>query len=159
MLAMDLQHRVHRGGQLPDGEGRAIEQDPAPTVGGKLALHDQLEDFLIAVDLHADGLEGWRRGERKVKDRLGRHLLRAGADHFRGTAGTPQELQRVDEQGLSCAGLSGQDIQRRTRFNDELLDDGEISDFEVGDHRGKSLTEVEECVPCGAAVPGRLFVS
>ena len=51
------------------------------------------------------------------------------------------QLQRVHEDGLACAGLAGQHREPRAQLQLDGVDDGEIADLQVREHAGLSALE------------------
>ena len=60
--------------------------------------------------------------------------LGAVAHHFGPGAAAGEQLQRIDEDRLAGAGLPGEHGESRAQFELHGVDDGEVTDLQVGQH-------------------------
>ncbi len=80
---------------------------------------------------------GFRKtGEIEFRGQFG--AVAAGAHHAAVGAGTGQQHQRVDQQGLARAGLATDHGQARAKGDLGFFDDGELTDVERGEHGHRS---------------------
>ncbi len=85
-----------------------------------------------------------RRGHRArrghVEHGLHRGGLGPGADEVRLGAGTADEEEGVDDDGLAGPRLAGEDVQAWREDDARLLQPGQVPDGELAQHRGPHAT-------------------
>src|SRR5206468_8708184 len=78
----------------------------------------------------------WGSAERE--HRLDRRFLLTSADHVRRRLAADGELERRRENRLSRAGLAGDDVEARLEAEVELVDQREVADLQLFEHRARS---------------------
>ena len=134
VLAVDLGEQGADLAQALYGDLLAIEVGARFAFTGDHATHDEL---VVGLDALLGEPAAHRRvGGAKVE---GRDDLCPGsivADGLGTGSSAHGELQRVDEDGLSGAGLAGEHGQSVVQFDLDGIDDREIPDLQVGEHGG-----------------------
>ncbi len=118
VLRVELDQRSSRGGQLPDRRQAAIDIRAAAPIGGQHPREDPLRPV--------------GRLEATLDTRLARAL-----SHQRRVGPAPEEqIERLDEQRLPRAGLSGDRGQTGPEQQREVVHDPEVGDVQLVQHRG-----------------------
>src|SRR5262249_40349500 len=134
MLAVDLDQRLAQLLGHRQGGVRVVEEDPSAAAPDQLAAHDEL----AVVRVEAVRLE--ESGDRALlgqgEHRLDRGGVGAGADGL-GRLGPLAEEQRegVDRDRLAGARLSGQDVEAGPEGNRDGIEDREVPDSQLFQHR------------------------
>jgi len=69
-----------------------------------------------------------------LEQRFDLRLFGSGADVFGFALAAEHELERSDENAFPRTGLAGDHVQARAELHLKLVDDGEISDLNAGEH-------------------------
>ena len=86
----------------------------------------------VEAAVFEDGVDFARVAE--FEHGLDRAGVLAGADERFVGAFAEHEFERADDDGLAGAGFPGDADQAGAEFPDEFIDEGEIADFEKGEH-------------------------
>ncbi len=117
---------------------------PAAAIGRHEAPHGEL---VVAFDPGVVQAAA-NRGERaQVEQRAHLRVDRSRADHLGRPSAPEREQERVDEDGLARAGLSGHDVEARAEAHLRRVDDGEVSNLQRKEHGSA------ECVYSPGAAP------
>src|SRR5262245_4318419 len=82
--------------------------------------------------LFEDG--GDRRRVVDLEQRLDDRGILAGSDEIRLRPGAEDHEDRVDQDRLAGAGLTGQHVEAGLERHDDVFDDGEVTDRELSQH-------------------------
>ena len=127
MLAMDIQQAVAQRAQLRDGHGTTIQPAGVFAVGIDLPLQQPL---LCILNAHV-GAQPLRYLRKHGADKS---VIGTGADQFTGGALPQNGAQRINNDGLSGAGFTGQRIEARAEGYVRLLNDGNILNMQQIQH-------------------------
>ena len=119
VLAVDLDQLRRRLAERAEGRHAAVDPGPGAALGGDRAGQDHLAGG-VALPHHEAGLD--------------QGLGRAGAHHA-GVGPTAQhQLQRLDDQRLAGARLSGERRHAGPELQRQVLDHAEVAHVQVGQH-------------------------
>jgi len=138
VLAVDLHQEVAEALEERDRRGRVVDEDAVPPRSRKLPFDDELPVGGGVPRLVERRRHGARRGD--VEHGLHRGGLGARADEVGLGTGTADQKEGVDDDGLAGPGLAGEDVQARRKDDARLLQDGQIPDGELAEHRGRHAT-------------------
>ena len=128
MLAMDVEKQRRQLTQCRNGAGLVIDVDAIPFVGRDLAADNDVAAFRIqskSIEVGAD--VGFKNG-------FDDGAAFAGADHLAESFRTGKQSERVNDDGFSCAGLAGQEIETFFEVKLELIDQSKISNAKKPQH-------------------------
>ncbi len=132
VLAVDIDEDVARLAQQLHRDRLAVEVSARAPIRAHHAPHDEVAtgaDRLLLEPL----LElAWRATEVEGAGDLG--ALGAVTHHFGPGAAAGEQLQRIDEDRLAGTGLTGQHGESGAQFELHGIDDGEVTDLQVGQH-------------------------
>jgi hypothetical protein len=130
VLAIDLDKRRADTSQVLHRGQVAIDGNPRTSAFGDKSAHQKFALRPVAIR------KPFERGLAfQLKHRLHRRIGLTRADHVGGAAPAQQQAERGKNDGLAGARLTGQDIQPRTKFERCFLDDREIADPQLVQHR------------------------
>ena len=121
VLPVDLDQQGRRFAQRPQGRHAAVDPGPRPALGRHRAGEDHLA---LGVALADD--------EARLDERLGS----AGPHHGRVGPSPQHQLERLDDQRLAGAGLSGERGHAGAEFERQVLDHAQVAHPQVGQHGG-----------------------
>ena len=130
VLAVDLNEGVAQPLEEADRDRRVVHERAMPAAARELAA----DDHLAVLEGQARLVERRHRAVRDLEDRLHRRRLGVRANHVGLSARTPKEEDRVDQNRLACAGLSGEDVEAWSEGDGKVLDDREVSDSQLTQH-------------------------
>ena len=134
-LTVDVYQGVADGADDVGRDGAPVEARDGASLAVDLASEN---DGAVVVDFEVKVTEGLPNvgfaGD--VEDGFDDGRGRSGA-HERAVGGASEdELEGVDEEGLSGAGLAGDDVEAGGEGEAGLLDDGQVADGQLDEHRG-----------------------
>ena len=118
VLAVDLDQGPDDGRQPSGGDSFVIDPSHAAPAGADFADADKRLRYAVEQRLHA------RR-------------LRAVADEAGVGAPTQHQRQRIDEQALARAGLTGDDGEASRKRDAHVLDEGQVADGKLEQAHGQ----------------------
>ena len=132
VLAMDIQQFRADFPELGDRNGSAIDPADIFSIGENLPLYVQFSIFIRRNPaLRKAGKVRTHAGKNRTDERFGS----AGADQFPGCAPAQDCPHRVNDDGLSCAGFTGQCIEAGAKLNVCLFNDSNIFNMKQFQHR------------------------
>src|SRR5712692_6010188 len=72
-----------------------------------------------------------------LEHRLDRGPVGAGTEPLRTRASAEHGIDRVNQDGLAGAGLTGEDIETRSELQLDLLEEGKVADAKLRQHGGQ----------------------
>ncbi len=138
VLAVDLHEEVAQALEQRYRGGRVVDEDAMPPRSLELPLHNELPVGRRVPRLVQRRGHGACRGD--VEDRHNRGGLGAGAYEIGLGAGAADQQQRVDDDGFAGAGLAGEDVETRCEDDARFLQDRQVPDRELSQHRGRYAT-------------------
>ncbi len=133
------------GGELLEhlhGGGLVVDEDAALAGGEDFAA----ENDVVGFSVDAVGLEDGFRAGRGLEDTGDHGLVGAVADHVGRGFAAHEEGERVDQDGLACAGFAGKEIEAGAEGGDGVIDDGVVFSAEFDEHIFPGLTRLDSQV-------------
>ena len=143
VLAVDLDQRVAEPFEEADGHRRVVHERAVAAGAGQLAPDD---DLAVVVGDEPGVVENGARavGASEREERLDRRRLGVGADHVGLRATAAHEHDRVDQDRLAGPGLAGEDVEAGGEGDGDGLDDGEVSEAQLAEHRPDARSRAGE---------------
>src|SRR2546422_802214 len=133
VLAVHLHEVVAQALEERDGDGRVVDEGTmAARARGLTPRH---KHAVVGREPRLVERRGHGAARLDVEDRLDRRGVGVAPDHVRLGARPEDQQDRVDEHRLSGAGFAGQDVEPRAELHGDALDDGEVSDAKLAEHR------------------------
>ena len=139
VLAVDIDDQCADVAQQRERHRHAIEIAARAAIGGDDAAHREL---VVGVDrLFGEQVAQRRRAVADVEGGGELGALRAGAHHFGAALAAGEQRQRVDDDGLARAGFAREHGEPRAHLELDQIDDGEVTNLQVGQHGSLGLVE------------------
>ena len=135
VLAVKLDQVITEPLEQGHGDGGVVDERAVAAPARELAPHDELAVFEREPRLVQDVRH--RTARLDVEDRFHGGRLGVGPDHVGLGAGAPHQQDRVDEHGLASAGLAGEHVEAGAEGDGDGLDDGEVPDAQLAQHRNR----------------------
>ena len=135
VLTMDLDEVVSQPFEQPDRHRGVIGERPVAPGAAQLPTEDELpvvEPETGLVEQRRHGVAGLDLENRLHGGRLG-----IGPDDVPLGSGTTDEEDRIDEHRLARTCLAGQHVEPRRERDFDGLDDGEVADAQLPEHRAR----------------------
>ena len=135
VLAVDLDQVVAEPLEQPDRHRRVVGEGPVAPRAAELPAEDELavvETEPRLVEQRRDRAAGL-----DVEDRLDGRRLGVGANDVALGARPPDQQDRVDQHGLAGARLAGEHVEPRGERHHDGLEDGEVADAQLPQHRAR----------------------
>src|SRR5207249_2874006 len=133
VLAVHLHEVVAQALEERDGDGRVV--DEGTMAARATELTPRHKHAVVGREPRLVERRGHGAARLDVEDRLDRRGVGVAPDHVRLGARPEDQQDRVDEHRLSGAGFAGQDVEPRAELHGDALDDGEVSDAKLAEHR------------------------
>ncbi len=133
VLAVHLHEVVAQPLEERDGDGRVVDERTMAARATELTPRHQ--HAVVGREPRLVERRGHGAARLDVEDRLDRRGVGVAPDHVRLGARPEDQQDRVDEHRLSGAGFAGQDVEPRAELHGDALDDGEVSDAKLAEHR------------------------
>src|SRR5437667_412830 len=133
VLAVHLHEVVAQALEERDGDGRVVDERTMAARATELTPRHQ--HAVVEREPRLVECRGHGAARLDVEDRLDRRGVGVAPDHVRLGARPEEQQDRVDEHRLSGAGFAGQDVEPRAELHGDALDDGEVSDAKLAEHR------------------------
>src|SRR2546422_1035914 len=133
VLAVHLHEVVAQALEERDGDGRVVDEGTMAARATELTPGHK--HAVVGREPRLVERRGHGAARLDVEDRLDRRGVGVAPDHVRLGARPEDQQDRVDEHRLSGAGFAGQDVEPRAELHGDALDDGEVSDAKLAEHR------------------------
>ncbi len=135
MLPVDIHQGFAQGPERRHRGESPAGVRPGPSVPEQVTAQDQRLSRLEGDPLTLKQLHRPRCGT-SIERSLYRRLFRPSPEESLAASGPQDELQRVDQDGLSRPRLPRQDVQAREEGDGHLVDHGNVSDRQFAQHFG-----------------------
>jgi hypothetical protein len=138
MLALDVNQVIPQFPEHRQGNEAPINVGLVLPIVQQMALEEQELIWILmkACALHEiSELGEWRR----VKAALDDGFFGSGADLFILGPSTQEKGKGINDDRFTRSGLPGQDIEAGEEFHGDLLDEGEVPDTKLVQHKAISL--------------------
>jgi hypothetical protein len=131
MLSGDTHEHETQTGQMLEGRDRPVDHNAVPPLTGNGPLDEEVPRAWKPEvgQLFMDG-----RGLGEVKKGLHPGLIGAVSNQIRGGPASEDQVDRIDDDGFSRAGLSGDDVEARSVEDIQVVDNGKIGNGQLRKH-------------------------